>query len=204
MSTTPAAATTTHADESPTKTLTEDSHPTDNSDSPPVQQPPSSTDVDASPKDVDDELKDSVNSDSGGSVTDTQKKIRRAERFGLPVQLSESEKRNSRSERFGISSGPQVSDEVKKSEDLKRKARGERFGTAQSAPSADSADDEAKKKARLARFAPVSAAVSQQDEDKKKARALRFSQTSASITQANGKGNIEPKPAIAGKAGGGI
>ena len=33
-------------------------------------------------------------------VTDTQKKIRRAERFGLPVQLSEQEKRNSRAERY--------------------------------------------------------------------------------------------------------
>lgn len=33
------------------------------------------------------------------TVTDTQKKIRRAERFGMPVQLSEQEKRNSRAER---------------------------------------------------------------------------------------------------------
>lgn len=32
-------------------------------------------------------------------VTDTQKKKRRAERFGMPVQLSEQEKRNSRAER---------------------------------------------------------------------------------------------------------
>lgn len=33
-------------------------------------------------------------------VDDVQKKIRRAERFGMPVQLSEQEKRNSRAERF--------------------------------------------------------------------------------------------------------
>lgn len=33
-------------------------------------------------------------------VTDIQKKIRRAERFGMPVQLSEEEKRNSRAERY--------------------------------------------------------------------------------------------------------
>lgn len=32
-------------------------------------------------------------------VTDVQKKMRRAERFGMPVQLSETEKRNSRAER---------------------------------------------------------------------------------------------------------
>lgn len=31
--------------------------------------------------------------------SDIQKKIRRAERFGMPVQLSEEEKRNSRAER---------------------------------------------------------------------------------------------------------
>lgn len=34
------------------------------------------------------------------TVTDIQKKIRRAERFGMPVQLSEEEKRNSRAERY--------------------------------------------------------------------------------------------------------
>lgn len=33
------------------------------------------------------------------SVSDIQKKIRRAERFGMSVQLSEEEKRNSRAER---------------------------------------------------------------------------------------------------------
>lgn len=37
--------------------------------------------------------------DAGATVTDIQKKIRRAERFGMPVQLSEGEKRNSRAER---------------------------------------------------------------------------------------------------------
>ncbi|RVW98849.1 Protein modifier of SNC1 11 [Vitis vinifera] len=34
------------------------------------------------------------------TVSDIQKKIRRAERFGMPVQLSEEEKRNSRAERY--------------------------------------------------------------------------------------------------------
>lgn len=38
-------------------------------------------------------------SGNDGPVSDTQKKIRRAERFGMPVQLSEQEKRNSRAER---------------------------------------------------------------------------------------------------------
>ncbi|RWW43003.1 hypothetical protein BHE74_00051378 [Ensete ventricosum] len=34
-----------------------------------------------------------------GPVTDLQKRLRRAERFGMPVMLSEEEKRNSRAER---------------------------------------------------------------------------------------------------------
>ena len=41
----------------------------------------------------------SENATAGGAATDIQKKIRRAERFGMPVQLSEAEKRNSRAER---------------------------------------------------------------------------------------------------------
>lgn len=40
-----------------------------------------------------------VNS-SAAPVDNIQKKIRRAERFGVPVQLSEAEKRNSRAERY--------------------------------------------------------------------------------------------------------
>lgn len=34
------------------------------------------------------------------TATDLQKKLRRAERFGVPVLLSEKEKRNSRAERY--------------------------------------------------------------------------------------------------------
>ncbi|XP_034695057.1 uncharacterized protein LOC117921306 isoform X2 [Vitis riparia] len=134
------------------------------------------------------------------TVSDIQKKIRRAERFGMPVQLSEEEKRNSRAERFGT--GPTVhgSDGSKKSEELKRKARAERFGLPlDSAPT----DEESKKKARLARFASVSK-TDTLEEDKKKARAIRFSNPpSDSLSQVNGKGeDIEPT-AIAGKASGG-
>lgn len=130
-------------------------------------------------------------------VTDIQKKIRRAERFGLPVQLSEEEKRNSRAERFGTVMGVHVSDASKKSELQKRKARAERFGLAQStAPS----DDEAKKKARLARFAPGSK-TDPLEEDKRKARAIRFSQNQpASISETNGEGEIQTETAVVGKA----
>lgn len=42
-----------------------------------------------------------VNGDDA-PVTDIQKKMRRAERFGLSVQLSEEEKRNSRAERYSL------------------------------------------------------------------------------------------------------
>ncbi|KAJ0027573.1 hypothetical protein Pint_35533 [Pistacia integerrima] len=132
--------------------------------------------------------------------TDTLKKIRRAERFGMPVQLSEQEKRNSRAERFGTATKTSAPEVSKTSEELKRKARAERFGL----PVPTSAgDQEEKKKARLARFAPYSKPDSL-EEEKRKARALRFSGTpSSSLSQVNGQGNIEPKAAIAGNAGGG-
>lgn len=39
-------------------------------------------------------------SPTGASVNDIQKKMKRAERFGVPVKMSEEEKRNSRSERL--------------------------------------------------------------------------------------------------------
>lgn len=43
----------------------------------------------------------SGSSDSNNAPsTDIEKKMRRAERFGMPVQLSEQEKRNSRAERY--------------------------------------------------------------------------------------------------------
>ncbi|QCD97872.1 hypothetical protein DEO72_LG6g2585 [Vigna unguiculata] len=146
------------------------------------------------------EAKTSPPPESGNDapLSDIQKKIRRAERFGISVQLSEKEKRNSRAERFGTAPASQGS-EPSKSEELKRKARAERFGM----PSpTTAADEEAKKKARLARFAPASK-VDPQEEDKRKARALRFANpSSTSIANGNGEGNIEPKAAIAGKAGG--
>ncbi|EOY07680.1 Uncharacterized protein TCM_022057 isoform 3, partial [Theobroma cacao] len=140
----------------------------------------------------------SVAGDSGGSVNDIQKKIRRAERFGVPVQLSEQEKRNSRAERFGTAPSSNGSEAAKQSEELKRKARAEGLG-----PSAATTDEEAKKKARLARFAPYSKTDSV-EEEKRKARAIRFSNPpSGSLPQVNGKGNLDPEAPIAGKAGGG-
>ncbi|KAB2048126.1 hypothetical protein ERO13_A13G076000v2 [Gossypium hirsutum] len=138
----------------------------------------------------------------GGSapVNDIQKKIRRAERFGVPVQLSEQEKRNSRAERFGTVPSMNGSEASKQSEDMKRKARAERFGL--SVPTT-AADEEAKKKARLARFAQDSKPDTV-EEEKRKARAIRFSNPpSSTSSQVNGKGNIEPEAPIAGKAGGG-
>ncbi|GKV05721.1 hypothetical protein SLEP1_g17696 [Rubroshorea leprosula] len=134
-------------------------------------------------------------------VSNIQKKVRRAERFGMPVQLSEEEKRNSRAERFGTGITSNGTEGLKKSEEQKRKARAERFGL--SVPST-AADEEAKRKSRLARFAPYTKTDSQ-EEDKRKARAIRFSNPPAnSLSQVNGKGNIELNAAtIAGNAGGG-
>ncbi|CAA7389532.1 unnamed protein product [Spirodela intermedia] len=115
---------------------------------------------------------------AAGLVTDLQKKLLRAERFGMPVQLSEEEKRSSRAERFGMGSTIHG-----KSEELKRKARAERFGVA----AQPSGDEEEKKKARLARFgqAPASDTL---EEEKRKARAARFSQTAPPApSESNGK-----------------
>ncbi|KFK24726.1 hypothetical protein AALP_AA8G016600 [Arabis alpina] len=119
-----------------------------------------------------------------------QKKIRRAERFGVSVKLTEEEKRNSRAERFGtVAAAAAVngSDGTKKAEELKRKARADRFGVvAASSPTTGNTEEEAKKKARLARFgndtkadAKVDVKVNSAEEDKRKARALRFSKAAS-------------------------
>ncbi|KAK8659932.1 hypothetical protein V6N13_030122 [Hibiscus sabdariffa] len=134
----------------------------------------------------------SVAADSSGPVNDIQKKIRRAERFGVPVQLSEQEKRNSRAERFGTASGSKGSEASKQSEEVKRKARAERFGLA--VPST-AVDDEEKKKARLARFAPYAKPDTVEGE-KRKARAIRFSNPQSS--------SLAQEAPIAGTAGGGL
>ncbi|GER43490.1 SAP domain-containing ribonucleoprotein [Striga asiatica] len=157
-----------------------------------VSKPPA--DGDASSKQTPASFGGGVDESKGESaaVTDIQKKMKRAERFGMPVQMTEEEKRSSRSERFGSGSAAKVSD-TKAAEDLKRKARAERFGIVQSAQT----DEETKKKARLARFGSTPKTDSV-EEDKKKARALRFSQP-----KTNGKGDTEVKTDTAGKAGAG-
>ncbi|KAK9123707.1 hypothetical protein Sjap_013309 [Stephania japonica] len=129
-------------------------------------------------------------------VTDLQKKMRRAERFGVSVKLSEEEKRNSRAERFGTGSNTQKPSESKNSEELKRKARAERFGL----PAQSIIDEAAKKKARLARFAPVSK-TDPVEEEKKKARAIRFAkQPSSTSSEVNGESNSLKETAVVGNA----
>ncbi|KAJ0088114.1 hypothetical protein Patl1_31986 [Pistacia atlantica] len=80
---------------------------------------------------------------------------------------------------------------VQLSEQEKRNSRAERFGTATktSAPEVSKTSEELKRKARAERFGlpvPTSAGT-----------------PSSSLSQVNGQGNIEPKAAIAGNAGGG-
>ena len=57
-------------------------------------------------KDASDETKpkseDPVTGTTDDGINDAQKKIRRAERFGMPVKLSEQDKRNSRAERLFV------------------------------------------------------------------------------------------------------
>ncbi|KAG6521514.1 hypothetical protein ZIOFF_018637 [Zingiber officinale] len=116
-------------------------------------------------------------------VTDLERKLRRAERFGVQVVLSEEEKRNSRAERFGIDSNMSGSKIARQAEEQKRKARAERFGLKVDNP----VDEAAKKKARLERFAPNSK-LTTSEEEKMKARAIRFSQDSSKV---NGRLNSD-------------
>ncbi|KAG5550043.1 hypothetical protein RHGRI_015115 [Rhododendron griersonianum] len=174
------AKSTTAKDENPRKTPDQPQSPPP-SDPLPADKDGGDESKPSAVKETDEVKKDDV-------VSSVQKKIRRAERFGMPVQLSEEEKRNSRAERFGTTSAVHESDTLKQSEEHKRKARAERFGLAQSV----TADEEAKKKARLSRFGAVPAVpkANAQEEDKKKARALRFSQPpNGSLSQLDGKGN---------------
>lgn len=70
-----------------------------------------------------------------------------------------------------------------------------RFGLASS-----SADEDAKKKARLERFGQ-STNVDKGEEEKRKARALRFAETSSGPSQENGKDSSKPDAAtVAGTA----
>ncbi|THG03766.1 hypothetical protein TEA_003741 [Camellia sinensis var. sinensis] len=198
---TPIPIPTTQKEENPSKTP----DPEQLQDQPPSDPPSNDASIDES-KTIEDspvtEASTDVKNNDESDVSDTKKKIRRAERFGMPVQLSEQEKRNSRAERgmgdhvivveisgsneFGTVPATNGSDALKKSEDQKRKARAERFGIVQSV----SADEEVKKKARLARFAAAVPKTDPEEEEKKKARALRFSQPpSDSLSQVNDKGN---------------
>ncbi|CAM8930190.1 unnamed protein product [Rhodiola kirilowii] len=153
--------------------------------------------VDGSKDDESEEGSPAVN-DEVVLVTDVRKKMKRAERFGMPLQLSEVEKRNTRAERFGSAANSSDTDAGKSSEDQKRKARAERFGISAETVS----DEEAKKKARLAKFSATSKVDSVED-DKRKARALRFSQPSKSaVSNVNDKGKSEPTAAVEAKAGG--
>ncbi|KAG6518614.1 hypothetical protein ZIOFF_022094 [Zingiber officinale] len=144
----------------------------------------------------------SANVSETSPVTDLERKLRRAERFGVQVVLSEEEKRNSRAERplssildheywlpsiiflFGIDSNMTGSKIVRQAEEQKRKARAERFGLKVDNP----VDEAAKKKARLERFAPNSK-LTTSEEEKMKARAIRFSQDSSKV---NGQLNSDP------------
>ncbi|KAE9455668.1 hypothetical protein C3L33_12442, partial [Rhododendron williamsianum] len=183
----------------------ENSTTTSNDASPaPQLSPPLTAATDSSPEEIDEPkslgdspttgdaaadptmaVKDNGANNDDVTVSDTQKKMRRAERFGTGTGS-------------GSESGVHGSDALTKSEEQKRKARGERFGSVQSV----SADEEVKKKARLSRFTAV-APIDPLEEEKKKARALRFSKApSGSPSQVNGKANdIETKTAITGKAG---
>ncbi|GLJ54132.1 hypothetical protein SUGI_1159530 [Cryptomeria japonica] len=131
-----------------------------------------------------------VTTSTAEALTDLQKKHRRAERFGLALQLTEEEKRRSRAARFSESqngslkpNSPSLGD-TKLSEEERRKARAERFGLSPRS----AADDEAKKKARLARFG-LDAKSDSSEDNKRKARAARFAPASCG-NNINGFGGL--------------
>ncbi|CAH2074424.1 unnamed protein product [Thlaspi arvense] len=164
-----------------------------------------SVDVSGGKKDeADSKAIGSADSGDASPVDDIQKKIRRAERFGVSVKLTEEEKRNSRAERFGTVAAGNGSEGTKKAEELKRKARADRFGVPASSPTSDNTEEEAKKKARLARFGKdtkADAKVDSAEEDKRKARALRFSKpASDSSSDLPGKQDIGKEAAVSGSA----
>ncbi|CAN8257342.1 unnamed protein product [Cochlearia groenlandica] len=154
----------------------------------------------AGEKKGDDDSKAIGSVDSGDD--DVQKKIRRAERFGVSVKLTEKEKRDSRAERFGTVGAVKESGGTKKAEELKRKARADRFGVPASASTTDKTEEETKKKARLARFgkdAKADTKVDSAEEDKRKARALRFSKAASdSSAELTVKQNIGKEAAVSG------
>ncbi|GFP87838.1 protein modifier of snc1 11 [Phtheirospermum japonicum] len=67
-----------------------------------TQQPPASDAGSDKSKGEPETTEKTSEVDAGGAVTDVQKKMKRVERFGMPVHLSEEEKRNSRAERYSI------------------------------------------------------------------------------------------------------
>ncbi|XP_010490736.1 PREDICTED: protein MODIFIER OF SNC1 11 [Camelina sativa] len=149
----------------------------------------------------------SIDSGDISPVDDIKKKIRRAERFGVTVKLTEEEKRSSRAERFGsvaAAAAATVNDTAgtKKAEELKRKARADRFGVSPATSTAadNNTEEEAKKKARLARFGKETK-VDSAEEDKRKARALRFSKgASDPSSDLPGKQSIGKEAAVSGNA----
>lgn len=81
---------------------------------PNLENPKTTTDLNVAPSPVEDASSTQLSTDETkgtpdaaplntsecAAPTDIQKKMKRAERFGMPVTLSEEEKRNSRAERY--------------------------------------------------------------------------------------------------------
>lgn len=116
---------------------------------------------------VSEEKASDANGVPAGSMTDQEKKQKRAARFGVPLVVPEDDKKKARAQKFGSAD-----------EQQKKSARAAKFGSTEAAGSSVpivsaklSDEEEAKRKSRADRFGPTTGEPEKADESSRAARA---------------------------------